>query len=67
MLRNVAGQIGAPLATLAIAWILANQKITSVVIGASRPDQVSGALATMDLKVASDLKARLDEITSEYR
>jgi 1-deoxyxylulose-5-phosphate synthase len=65
-LREVADQTGAPLTSLAIAWILSHSQITSVIIGASRPDQISQNLAAIDLKIESGLKAELDEITSEY-
>jgi 1-deoxyxylulose-5-phosphate synthase len=66
-LRAIAKERGKPLATLAIAWILANPVITSVILGASRIDQLADTLAVADLAVDGELKKQLDELTAEYR
>jgi aryl-alcohol dehydrogenase (NADP+) len=66
-LRPLAREAGLPLAGLAVAWTLANPAITSAIIGASRPDQLDDLLAAVDKPIAPDLKARLDELTREYR
>jgi 1-deoxyxylulose-5-phosphate synthase len=52
---------------LSIAWMLANPAITSAILGASRIDQLTDTLAAVDLKIDGDTKARLDDITIEYR
>ena len=43
-LTKVASDAGTPIATLSIAWVRANPTITSVVLGASRPDQLTDTL-----------------------
>jgi aryl-alcohol dehydrogenase-like predicted oxidoreductase len=53
--------------TLAVAWVMANPAITAPIIGASRPDQLRDSLAAADVKLPSDLKQRLDDLTAEYR
>ena len=55
------------LARLAIAWVLANPVITSPIVGASRPEQLDDAIAAADKDLDHALKARLDELTYEYR
>ena len=40
-LKPIADQVGLTLAQLAVAWVLANPAVSSAIIGASRPDQVS--------------------------
>ncbi len=40
---------GLNLATVAIAWVLAQPGITSAIVGASRPDQLDTTLAAVDL------------------
>ncbi len=40
MLREIARQRGQTLAQMALAWVLRKQEITSVLIGASRPEQI---------------------------
>lgn len=66
-LQRVADQSGHSLTTLALAWVLDNPDITAPIIGASRPDQLADLLKAADLKLDSQLKLRLDELTAEYR
>jgi aryl-alcohol dehydrogenase-like predicted oxidoreductase len=66
-LRGIAEETGASLAKLAIAWVLAHPQITSAIIGASRAEQLDDTLGAADMDVGSALKAKLDEITVEYR
>jgi 1-deoxyxylulose-5-phosphate synthase len=66
-LRAIAKASGQPLPKLAIAWILANSAITSVILGASRSEQLEDTLAAADYSLAPELKAELDDLTAEYR
>lgn len=66
-LRSVAEEVGVPLTTLAIQWVLANPVITSPIVGASRPDQLAASIAAVDTPLAPEVKARLDELTAMYR
>ena len=66
-LTVMAKEAGQPLPTLSIAWILANPVMTSVILGASRSEQLKDTLAAADYNLAPELKTRLDELTAEYR
>ena len=66
-LRQVAAEAGMNLATLAVAWVMANPAITCPIIGASRPEQLADSLAALEKPLPADLKARLDEITEPWR
>jgi 1-deoxyxylulose-5-phosphate synthase len=66
-IKEIARQMGNPMATLSVAWILANPAITSVILGASRSEQLNDTLAAADYTLDSAVKARLDEATIEYR
>ena len=66
-LRAIAAEHGEPLPKLSVAWMLANPTITAVILGASRPDQLTDTLAASDPKIDAELKNKLDEITAEYR
>jgi 1-deoxyxylulose-5-phosphate synthase len=66
-IRKLAGEAGADLVTLAVAWVLANPVITAPIIGASRPGQLDASLAAAGFGLDGELKRRLDEITHEYR
>lgn len=66
-LHALAEQAGMPLATLAVAWVMANPVITAPLLGASRPEQLDATLAAADVTLDPALKAKLDEITADYR
>jgi aryl-alcohol dehydrogenase-like predicted oxidoreductase len=66
-LREIAGEEGEALPKLAIAWILANPVITSVILGASRTEQLTDTLAAADYNLPPALKTKLDDLSAEYR
>jgi len=66
-IRPLADEAGMSMATLAVAWTLANPAITSPIIGASRPEQLKDSLAATDAPLDAGLKERLDELTTPYR
>jgi aryl-alcohol dehydrogenase (NADP+) len=66
-LRPLADEAGMSLVQLAVAWVLAHPAVTSPIIGASRPEQLDDSLAAAGTPLDPALKARLDELTAEYR
>jgi 1-deoxyxylulose-5-phosphate synthase len=66
-LGQLASDAGVNLVTLSVAWVLANEAITAPIIGASRPGQLDSSLAAAEFVLDDDLKARLDDLTHEYR
>jgi 1-deoxyxylulose-5-phosphate synthase len=66
-LRGLAAEAGMSLPQLAIAWVLANPVITSPIVGASRPEQLDDVTAAAGKTLDGSLKARVDELTAEYR
>ena len=66
-LRGLAADAGIPLTRMAIAWVLANPVVTAPIIGASKVAQLDDSLASVEVSLDADLKARLDEMTAEYR
>jgi aryl-alcohol dehydrogenase-like predicted oxidoreductase len=66
-IQEIAKQHGTPITTLSVAWILANPVITSVILGASRVEQLTDTLAATDFKLDSALKAKLDEASIDFR
>jgi aryl-alcohol dehydrogenase-like predicted oxidoreductase len=65
--EDVAKQHGTPITTLSVAWLLANPAVTSVILGASRVEQLTDTLAAADYKLDGALKTRLDEVSIEFR
>jgi aryl-alcohol dehydrogenase-like predicted oxidoreductase len=66
-LHRLADEAGVPLATLAVAWVMANPAITAPLLGASRPEQLEATIAAAGYRLDADLKKCLDEVTAEYR
>ncbi len=66
-LAALAHENGIELVTLAIAWVLANPAITTPIIGASKPAQLKASVAAAELKLDPALKAKLDELSHEFR
>jgi aryl-alcohol dehydrogenase-like predicted oxidoreductase len=50
-------------ARVAIAWLLAQPAVTSVIIGGRTPEQFADNLAAADLKLSQDELARLDAVS----
>jgi len=66
-LQQIVKETGESLTKTSVAWVLANPAITSAIIGASKPEQLTDSLAAVDLKLDDALKAKLDDATKEYR
>jgi aryl-alcohol dehydrogenase (NADP+) len=66
-LRGLAAEAGMSLVQLAVAWVLANPVVTAPIVGASRPEQLDDLLAAAGKTLDPALRARLDELTVEYR
>ncbi len=49
MLAPIAQELGCSLAQLAIAWCLANEDVSTVITGASRPEQVEENMKALDV------------------
>jgi voltage-dependent potassium channel beta subunit len=61
-LQAVAGDLGCSLAQLAIAWCARNPHVSSVITGASRPEQVRDNLGAVDVldRLTDDVLARIE-------
>ena len=55
------------MATMAVAWVLAQPTVSSVIVGASRPEQLDDAVAAETASLDDDLLRQLDELTVEFR
>ena len=66
-IAKLADEAGVSIVTLSVAWVLANKAITAPIIGASKPGQLDASLAAAAYALDPGLKARLDDLTHEYR
>jgi aryl-alcohol dehydrogenase-like predicted oxidoreductase len=60
-LDRVAAETGAALATIALAWTIGQQGVTSTLASATSVDQLKQSIAAMHLRLTREQLARLDE------
>jgi aryl-alcohol dehydrogenase-like predicted oxidoreductase len=51
---NVAAARGVPRARVALAWLLQKKGVTSPIVGASKPEHLTDAVAALSLKLSAD-------------
>jgi voltage-dependent potassium channel beta subunit len=63
-LRQVAGDLGVTPSQLALAWCVANPYVSTVITGASRPEQVHENMGALDAlaKLTPDVKGEIETI-----
>lgn len=64
-LKALAGRLGTDVSKLALAWLLAQPGIDSVIPGGKRPDQVLANLEAADIELDEVLLEEIDEILKE--
>lgn len=68
-MRPLAEARGVSVAQIAIAWLLHQPQVTSVIVGAKRPDQLADNIAATQAALSADELAQLDAVSalpSEY-
>ncbi|ANN67585.1 aldo/keto reductase [Bordetella bronchialis] len=63
VVREVASELQATPAQVALAWLLARAQITSVIVGARTPEQLALNLAAQDLQLTAGQLTRLDNVS----
>lgn len=66
-LGRIAAEAGLTMPVLATAWLRSRPGVTSVILGATRPDQLDLAAAAADVELGDDLLAELDALTARFR
>lgn len=61
-LAKIADGLGVTLSVLALAWILRRPEISSVITGASKPEQIAANIAASGLKLSDDILKEIDGI-----
>ncbi|WP_182358277.1 aldo/keto reductase family protein [Tomitella gaofuii] len=59
-LQPVADDLGVTMSQLAVAWVLANDNVTSALVGASRPGQIAENVKAAELKLTDEVLAAVD-------
>ncbi|KAL4176486.1 hypothetical protein KRP22_001428 [Phytophthora ramorum] len=65
-IKPVAAGLGCSLPQLALAWCVSNENVSTVLIGASRPEQLEENLKALNFvdKVTPEVKAKIDAIVN---
>jgi myo-inositol catabolism protein IolS len=66
-IRRIAEEMGEPMAKVAVAWLLRQPGVTSVIAGARRPDQIEQTAPAADLELAPEIIDRLAETTDAIK
>jgi voltage-dependent potassium channel beta subunit len=63
-LAPIAQEVGCTLAQLSLAWVLMNPHVSTVITGASKPDQIRENMQAIDVKkmLTPDIMARIDQV-----
>jgi aryl-alcohol dehydrogenase-like predicted oxidoreductase len=67
--KNIAVEKEATVAQIALAWLLHQEVVTSVIIGANKPEQLADNLESVNVKLSAGELEKLDEVsklTPEY-
>ena len=61
-LQKIANSLGCTQAALALAWALNKPPVTSLIIGASRPDQVDANCKAIEVQLTPEMDAHIEEL-----
>ncbi|WP_373353668.1 aldo/keto reductase [Pseudoroseicyclus sp. CXY001] len=63
-MRGMAESRGASIAQIALAWLLHQEVVTSVLVGAKRPEQLTDNIGATEIRLGDDELATLDGLTA---
>jgi len=64
-LRPIAAEVGCTMSQLALAWVLREPNVSSAIIGATRPEQVTENAAASGLKLSGDVLKKIDQVLGD--
>ncbi|TFD23382.1 aldo/keto reductase [Cryobacterium sp. TMS1-13-1] len=60
VVADIAAERGVPRAQVALAWVSGNPAVTAPIVGATKPQHLDDAIASLDLQLSADERARLE-------
>ena len=64
VMRPIAEAHGVSVAQVALAWLLHQPQVTSVIIGAKRPDQLADNIASTRIEFSAQELQKLDQVSA---
>ena len=66
-MSKISDRVGAPLASVALAWVLGQRGVTSVLVGARNTEELGWNLPALDLALDSGVAAELKQVTEPVK
>lgn len=63
-LKPLAESLGLTMPQFGLAWVLANPNVSSAIVGASRPEQITDNVKAVGVEIPSEVMAQVDQILS---
>ena len=64
-LEPIAADLGLTMAQLAVAWVLANDNVSTALVGASRPEQIASNAEAAGVTLDAEVLTRIDEVLGD--
>jgi aryl-alcohol dehydrogenase-like predicted oxidoreductase len=64
-LKPIADEVGVTIGQLSLAWVLANENVSSAIMGATKPSQVKENAKASGIKLSSDQLKAIDKVLGE--
>ena len=61
-LKPLAESLGLTMAQFGLAWVLANPNVSSAIVGASKPEQISDNVKAVGAEIPNEIMTQVDEI-----
>ena len=61
-LRPLAEECNATMAQFALAWVLKNPNVTSAIVGASKPEQITSNIGALDIEISDEIMLKVEKI-----
>ena len=66
-IHSICGDMGEPMANLALSWVLQQPGVTAVLAGARNPDQIRHNAAAVNLELSDEIIAQLKDATETVK
>jgi aryl-alcohol dehydrogenase-like predicted oxidoreductase len=62
LLRPLADELGLTMAQFALAWVLQNDNVSSAIVGATSPEQITSNLGAVGVEIPAEIMDKVTEI-----
>ncbi|MFB5190208.1 aldo/keto reductase [Alicyclobacillus fastidiosus] len=65
--QSLATELGTTASALSLSWLMHRRSVSTVIVGASRPEQVLANLQSTELELSADTLERLDALSEPFK